>query len=366
MNNKSSHPEFDQVSDSKNLSQLIRSNAPEYWKYMKKEADLRGLEPYLHFEGAVAGDPHLGNFGPIPVMTDQGSREMRFVNIDFDDAGHAPFVLDFIRYAAAIKAQCKQMKSQVLQEAYLLGLAGKKVAPPSKVQGYLKMKVSDYDELAGKYTAKNSSDQGFIFKPGEIERYSGKIKPSTIKKLFPGEQVRNLADRVEERGGSSGEARIWVLVEGARSRRRIFELKEYAKPGTACYRVQPPVKQWLSEIRQAFWPGLTGADYDLLSLAGGGWFWIREKRVSLIDVPYSSQKKKEIDFVIGLATYDANLLGLAHGSQAQASGYVAAIHRDTVKFHHAIKEVERAYLKSAKKAFKKKQGSAPKGNAHPS
>src|ERR1700759_1846451 len=146
MNRGSMHPEFDQVSDSKNLSQLIRSNAPEYWAYMRKRADLQGLKPYLNFQGAVAGDPHLGNFGPIPVVTNQGTREMRFVNIDFDDAGHAPFVLDFVRYVAAIKAQCKPMKSEALQENYMLGLAGKKVAPPKQVQGFLDMKVSDYDE----------------------------------------------------------------------------------------------------------------------------------------------------------------------------------------------------------------------------
>jgi hypothetical protein len=355
MNSKDEmHPAFDQVSDSKNLSELIRSNAPEYWAYMKKHADLRALKPYLGFEGAVAGDPHLGNFGPIPVMTSQGAREMRFVNIDFDDAGRAPFVLDFVRYAAAIKAQCKEMKTEALLESYLTGLAGNKLPAPRKVQDFLEMKISDYDEMAAKYCAKHCLDQGFKFKPGEIDRYDGKIKPADIDKLFPGEQVLGIAKRVEARGGSSNEIRIWVLVGGPRSRQRIVELKQYAKPGTANYQEQPPVRQWLSEIRQAFWPGLTGSDYDLVTLEGGGLFWIREKRVSLIDVPYSSQKKHDVDFVIDLATYDADLLGLAHGSQAQAPGYAAAIRRDTAGFHDAIKGVERAYLESAKEAFKEK------------
>ena len=348
------NPEFDQVSDSKNLSQLIRSNAPEYWAYMKKHADLRKLEAYLSFEGAVAGDPHLGNFAPLPVTTKEGAREMRFVDVDFDDAGRAPFALDFVRYVAAIKAQCKQMKSEVLQENYLLGLAGKKIPPPPKVQEFLDMKVSAYDEMAAAYTAKNSLDKGFKLKPGSIQRYSGKIKPATIDKLFPGQQVLDLADRIESRGGSSDEIRIWVLVEGVHSDRRIMELKQYAKPGVANYREQPPVKQWLSEIRQAFWPGLTGAEYDLLTLEGGGLFWIREKRVSLINVPYSSEKKHDVDFVIGLATFDANLMGLAHRGQPQSSGYLAAIHKDTAKFHRASKDVEKAYLDSAKEAFKEK------------
>jgi hypothetical protein len=356
MSTEEKHPEFDQVSDSKNLSQLIRSNAPEYWAYMKKDADLRPLKPYLGFEGAVAGDPHLGNFGPMPVMTNQGTREMRFVNIDFDDAGRAPFVLDFVRYVAAIKAQCKQMKSEVLQENYMLGLAGKEVAPPKQVQGFLDMKVSEYDEQAGQYCAKHCLGQGFKFKPGEIDHYDGKIKPADIDKLFPGEQVMAIAKRVESRGGSSDDIRIWVLVGGPHSRQRIMELKQYAKPGTANYQDQPPVKEWLSEIRKAFWPGLTGVDYDLVTIGGGGLFWIREKRVSLINVPYSSEKKHEVDFVMDLAAYDANLMGLAHGGQAKGADYRAAIHRDTAAFHQAAKDVERAYLDSARIAFQKDQG----------
>ena len=143
----------------------------------------------------------------------------------------------------------------------------------------------------------------------------------------------------------------------ARTRGRgSWRLKQYAIAGTASYQDQPPVKEWLAEIRQAFWPGLTGADYDLVTLAGGGLFWIREKRVSLIDVPYSSQKKHDIDFVMHLAAYDANLLGLAHGSQAQSAGYIAAIHRDPSEFHQATKDVEKAYLESAREAFEKSRG----------
>lgn len=355
MAGENTHPEFDQVSDSKNLSQLIRSNAPEYWAYMKNDANLRLLKPYLTFEGAVAGDPHLGNFGPIPVMTNQGSREMRFVNIDFDDSGNAPFVLDYVRYIAAIKAQCKPMKSQILQENYVLGLKGKQIPPPKQVQYFLEMKVSDYDEQAAQYCEKHCSDQGFQFKSGEIEHYSGDIKRAAIDKLFPGEQVLCVAKRVEARGGSFGDIRIWVLVGGPHSRQRIMELKQHATPATARYQKQPPVKQWLAEIREAFWPGLTGVDYDLVTIEGGGLFWIREKRVSLINVPYSSEKKHDIEFVMTLANYDANLLGLAHGSQAQGAGYLAAIHSDSDRFHQATKEVERAYLESAREAFKKKR-----------
>ena len=280
---------------------------------------------------------------------------MRFVNIDFDDAGRAPFALDFVRYAAAIKAQCKAMKTEVLQENYLLGLAGKTGSPPKQVREFLAMKVADYDNQARQYCAKHCVDQGFKFKPGEIDRYDGKIRPADIDKLFPGEQVLGVAKRVESRGGSSDDIRLWILVGGPHSRQRIMELKQYAKPGTANYQEQPPVKEWLSEIRQAFWPGLTGADYDLVTVGGKELFWLREKRVSLIDVPYSSEKKHEVDFVMHLAAYDANLLGLAHGRQAHSAGYSAAIHQDPEGFHQAIKNAEKAYLDSAREAFEKSQ-----------
>jgi hypothetical protein len=71
------------------------------------------------------------------------------------------------------------------------------------------------------------------------------------------------------------------------------------------------------------------------------------------DVPYSSRSKENIQFVVDLAVFDANLLGLAHGRQEQSKPYLAAIHGDRVKFHRATKEVERAYLDSARKVFQK-------------
>jgi hypothetical protein len=355
VNTKSAAGEFDQIDDSKNLSQLIRSNAPHYWKYMKSEADPRGLEPYLSFEGMLAGDPHMGNFAGLPLKAfGGGPRQMKYVNVDFDDAGRGPFVLDFIRYVIAAKTTNEDVKKHLLQEVYLMGLAGKQMNPPKKVRELLAMSVSDYDDLVTQYTEKKSTGQGFIFKEGEIQAYDAKIARSTIEKLFANEKVVDLAIRPRERGGSAGELRIWILVEGKETPRRIMELKQHATPGTANYQAQPPVEQWLREIRQAFWPGLDGSAYDLVDIAGSGLFWIRQKEVSLIDVPYSSEKNSKIDYLDDLVTYDANQLGLAHGRQAQAPAYRAAIERDNEAFHDATASVEKAYLELAKQALAKK------------
>ena len=110
----------------------------------------------------------------------------------------------------------------------------------------------------------------------------------------------------------------------------------------------------MSEIRRVFWPGLDGSDYDLVNLAQGGWFWVREKRVSLIDVPYSSKKYKQTEFRNELAKYNASQLGLAHGRQAQAAAYRAAIKADPETFHTVTKEVEEAYLELAQQALDQK------------
>jgi hypothetical protein len=351
METSATSSQFDQVEISKNLSQLIRSNTPHYWTYMRHRADLSNLKHYLSFDGMLAGDPHTGNFAVLPVKSVGGSTQMKFVNVDFDDAGRGPFVLDIVRYLVAEKSIGKQIKKRPLEKSYLAGLAGRELEPPKEVRDLLAMSVSDYDDMVANYAKKKSSEHGFVLKTGEIEAYNAKIARSTIEGLFATERVIDLAIRPEKRGGSVDELRIWVLAEDNNSRRRIVELKQYGKPATANYQTQPPVHEWLNEVRRTFWPGLDGSAYDLIELAGGGLFWIREKHVSLIDLPYSSKKSSDIAFLDALAIYDANVLGLAHGRQAQAAPYRAVVEKDTEAFHDATETVARAYLKVALESF---------------
>lgn len=345
---------FDQVDASRDLSQLIRSNTHQYWAYMKHRADIGSLQPYLPFEGVLAGDPHLGNFSVLPLRRVGGTRRMRFVDVDFDDAGRGPFVLDIVRYLIAAKSISREIKKRPLERSYLAGIAGKKLAPPKSVRALLDMPVSDYDARAVHYTKKKSSKRGFIFKAGKIEPYDARIARATIERLFAGRQVIDLALRPVNRGGSIGQLRIWVLVEDRKSR-RIMELKQYGESAVAKYQAQPAVDEWLNEVRGTFWPGLDGSAYDLVDLSGAGLFWLREKHVSLIDVPYSSQKDRNIAFLNDLAAYDANVLGLAHGRQAQGGPYRALVEKDPEAFHDAVKPVVRAYLALAREKFRDKQ-----------
>ena len=133
---------FEQVGDSKNLSQLIRSNTLHYWTVMKHQVDLRGLKAYLGYEGMLAGDPHAGNFAALPLRARDGSRKMRYVDVDFDDCGRGPFVLDFIRFVIASKANHKEVKRRDLEKGYHQGLAGRELDPPKAVRALLAMAVS--------------------------------------------------------------------------------------------------------------------------------------------------------------------------------------------------------------------------------
>ncbi len=139
MGTSATSSQFDQVDVSKNLSQLIRSNTPHYWTYMKQRADLGSLKHYLSFDGILAGDPHTGNFSVFPLKPVGGSRQMRFVNVDFDDAGRGPFVLDVVRYLVAEKSINKQVKKRPLEKGYLAGLAGRQLDPPKEVRALLAM-----------------------------------------------------------------------------------------------------------------------------------------------------------------------------------------------------------------------------------
>jgi len=49
--------------------------------------------------------------------------------------------------------------------------------------------------------------------------------------------------------------------------------------------------------------------------------------------------------------YDANVLALAHGRQAQAAPYCALIKSDIEAFHDATEAVAKAYLATAHESF---------------
>lgn len=332
------------------LSQAIRSNAVHYWSFVAKLPPTTALKAFDRYQGIVVGDPHLGNFSVIPVSDKSGTRQMRFVDIDFDDAGVGPFAFDVARFVLTVKATDGDIKIKDLLEAYRQGLGGHKVAAPQIVQDSLAMGISMYDRLDAEYVDKKTSHDQFRLKAGEIEKYSGKHSGAQIAALFPGEKILDLATRPRERGGSANAIRYWVLLKGA-SQNRIVEIKGYDP--TALGRLQPqkPAPTLASDVHAALWPGLDASAYDLKQL-GGDLVWVRAKKVALFDVPYGVKKPGDKTFVAALSLFDANYLGLLHGSQPGARGYAAAIEQNPDAFRDAVKDISGQYLDIAKQTLK--------------
>jgi predicted CxxxxCH...CXXCH cytochrome family protein len=62
---------FKEIDDSKNLSQLVRSNAPQYWQYMKDRADRNCQGVICHSKASSPVTPIWAisasfRFGPLP------------------------------------------------------------------------------------------------------------------------------------------------------------------------------------------------------------------------------------------------------------------------------------------------------------
>lgn len=139
--------QFKQVENSKNLSQLLRSNADHCWTYNRDTRVLKDLANYLDAEGTISGDPHLGNMTVIPVQNAKGKTEMKFLNVDFDDGGHGPFVLEFARFVTVARASSKDIKFRDMLNAYFAGLRGKEMATPKRIAKAEQVSIEDYENM---------------------------------------------------------------------------------------------------------------------------------------------------------------------------------------------------------------------------
>lgn len=336
--------------ENKNLSQLVRSSSPHFWSYMKNHADELNLAGLIESTGLIAGDAHLGNFGIVPVINSRGQQELDFVNIDFDDAGIGPLVLDFIRFEITTEAIGIDIKKRDMEEAYIQGLSGKQRAPPEFIQALLGVGMTEYRRLSEKLVRKNT-DGDQLAREGKLETYQGRYSRAEIEKIFPDTKILDVAVKTNERGGSSGGLRLWVLTENSKGVRQIFELKQYQESSLAKYTQQPELESWLKQVYKAFWPGLDQLSYGLVQMSDGTYFWRREKKVSLIDIPYSSPRANKHQMVLELALYDAYYLGLMHSRQSAAKAYLERITADPQDFHQRTQEVVKMYLRLARKAL---------------
>jgi hypothetical protein len=334
---------FQQADLSKNMSQLLSSNANHFWLYNRDPRVLKDLANYVAAEGVISGDPHLGNVTVIPVKTNQGKEQLRFLNVDFDDGGRGPFALEFARSVTMAKAASKDIKIKDLFESYLEGLNGRVMAMPKRIAQAENLGLQGYEALRTKYVAKKMIDGRFKYKEGEIEKWEGHPNRSEVAPFFQGSTVIEVAKRPMERGGSLEGLRLWVLLQDGAGVQRIIELKQYQETALSEYSPQADARERIESLHELYWQGLDPRAYDIAEIQGTR-FWIREKKVEILT--YKNKAEEDEGRI-----YLASLMGMTQAKQAAAAKYAAKISKDPERFKEAVKEYVHAYLEVAKDSF---------------
>ncbi len=327
------------------LSKWIRTNVADYWEYARSAQPLRD---FSSAEGVVVGDTHLANFAPIPVRLNDGSTVMRYLDVDFDDAGRAPFAYDFLRLVVSTKATKRDTKLKELVDAYVRGLTGgAPVAAPADLVDDLAMSSDQYLKLLSADIDSKTGSGKFRMKPGKIEPYRGPLTVEQASALLPGYRVLDLAIRPVD--DSNDDARIWIYSKDSAGRDRLFELKQYVPTRLNAWAPQAERGLWFDEVRSALWSSdISRGEYDLIDVAGLGSYWFREKKLTLIDIPYSDNGKKAVAYVRALANFDAYILGQLHGAQASSAPFASQLRNPVSRneFEERVKEASKAYLQS--------------------
>ena len=148
--------------------------------------------------------------------------------------------------------------------------------------------------------------------------------------------------------------RFWVLVK-ENGKKRIYELKAWAPSGVSEYQSQRSPEDWFRDINGVLRAGFDPSGYSLVKVGNEGFFWLREKKVNLIDLDYNGKNPSEKQFAMDLALYDAWYLGQLHGSQPDSRKYLEKIKADQVGFKNAVKKLAKKYLLQAVTALEKEK-----------
>jgi len=367
------HEVFKQLLQSKSPSQLLRSNAEQYWAWAKVNSQnyFKEVTNVLNITGRVVGDPHNKNFGIISYM-----KKLIWTVVDSDDAGAAPMILDFTRFVAAIKA-VEDIKTKDLWSYYIAGLTGQEIAVPAIVQKYLNMSYEDFRALEVKKANKFADVSRLKLKNDGVESSSiiNEKDYDKVKKEFENAfkstnwQVLDVGGREKDRGGSQEALRFVALVREADGFNTIFELKEDLGSSVDQYQHQSHdnLEQTLDDyIYSRVRSGKTAQDlsYQVVKFKIEGKeriFLLRRKQLYFFDAANSVDTKKEENEFSQLSIYNAWFMGRLHGQQSNSRAYVSVIQNDTDgKILDGVKQMAKSYLdllvselKDAKKEKKK-------------
>ncbi len=351
---------------SQSLSQKIRDNSPHYWEFSRVNGKSYFAE-LLNFQGLIVGDTHAGNF-----IVSRLAGKMQFFIADIKDSGQGPFILDFSRLVlsthAYLKGHVKMSETaEALISAYKSGLSGAEYKIPKSIRWIFEQTLNDYSKAEQTYVESKVKKQKFKLKEEKLEEISfsysdprrfNKLQANiekAVQESIPDAEILDLAFRPRERGGSVDMARYWALVR-TDGQLKILEFKQVSVPSTANYTQQQETFARYERIFKIFWQ-VTDPLFKLTKL-DGDIFLMRPKKSDVFRVKYSSQSKKDIEFGLQLAAYDAYYLGTLHGRQLSDQKYQQALDMNKKSLIERIKKFNKDYMEDLKKSLEYMQGKA--------
>lgn len=372
-------PTLEQVEKSKSLSQLIRSNAYHFWRWAKmKSNEFQGsvkkktefIKKLISFEGIVMGDAHLGN---IHKIFDYIKGKLKWKNIDLDDAGKGSYLFDFVHLVLSVKVVgSHNISTTDMVKAYTLGLKGKDMKVPDSIKEFTGLSSQEFEAKRAAYVKKKITEDGKFKLSKELIEFDPKLIGAKSRTEVESVLKDNLGDSiiildlalvVQERGGGtvSGEnplaegevanKRIWALLE-IEGKKHIYEIKENGEPGLNGYQKQENAIDNFNHSRDFF--GYSDKELFLVKI-GDTIYYVREKKITLFDVPYDQKNKKEIKFLRDLGNWGAYQLGLMHRENPNAAEYTELVTDNPELFIEVVKDLRKDYQKIPEGILKEKK-----------
>lgn len=224
------------LDNTENSFMFLRAYVPYYYHLFKECFAKKNLfQDFKNFEGLVAGDAHLMNFGTVQEAFD-GKKVLVTLN-DPDDGGHGYHFLDFVRFLSSYQIMLAQYNFEdeadlkPLLKSYLKGVTDSKFELSSKTKKLIK-------KSKGKATPSSKwvDIQNKKFKARKDGNYS--ITAATeeelteiVAKEFKGKLI-DAYGLIKYTGGSGALNRFEVLAELPKWGVQWLEFKKIApKPG---------------------------------------------------------------------------------------------------------------------------------------
>lgn len=342
------------------LTKLARSNAPQSWAWFKKYSGDYLPESILKYEGMIEGDPHNGNYGPTVV-----NGKVKWRSLDYDDAGHGPYILDFTKFLIATKAvdSVKKVKASDLWEQYQRGIEGKEYKnPPKRITELLEMSPQQFRDMEVKKALKFSNGDRLINDGERSTKITDKKMHNFVMEIFrrhlpEGFEVLDVGGREKEGGGSGsvngegGALRFIGLVKGKDGRNTLYELKQDFESGIENYQPQDVSLQEILNFH-VIGKGQTDANYQEVNvnIDGDKRFVLRPKPLYFYDYANKAKTMSQQEEFQDLTLYNAWYKGRMVSQQKNAGSYLKALQADkNGEIFEGVKRMTWEYLEFIEK-----------------